>query len=173
MNQPLFTSKAALTLVYPPTTLMLGRAEIAALSLLAARITAERDQKPDAELSALEHFQLAQGIYQSRRHRDYFFDSKLFSEPAWDMLLAAYCFATPPGELTVTGLCHASSSPPTTALRWVQRLTRAGMLERCPSKADGRMIFVTLTSSARERIEAYFCRIGTRFISPAIIQGLN
>lgn len=78
------------------------------------------------------------------------------------MMLAAFHLSSPDGPLSVTGLCHASASPPTTALRWIEQLTRKGLLDRRPSGSDRRVIFVSLTPNARDQMGAYLARFAAR-----------
>jgi len=57
--------------------------------------------------------------------------------------------------VTVSSAAIGAGVPQTTGLRWVTMLTDTGRVCRKPSKSDGRMVFVSLTESARETIEAY------------------
>ena len=144
---------------------ILSTAESAALSLLKTQIEVDSDASSNADSSTVNLQKLAQGLYLSRRSRDNFFNCELFAEPAWDMLLAAYYLGPPNRELSVTGLCYASACPPTTALRWLGRLSKAGLIVRYRSQADRRVFFVALTIKARERFEAYLVSIGRRYVS--------
>lgn len=121
----------------------------------------------DSPLSAAEMKNLAFLMYQGRRDRDRFFASGLFSDPAWDLLLAAYCLPKAGRPLSVSGLCHAAAAPPTTALRWISHLCQIGMLSRTPSATDQRVTFVTLTNEGREQIEAYLNRFSRRLSKAA------
>jgi DNA-binding MarR family transcriptional regulator len=47
--------------------------------------------------------------------------------------------------VTITSLCIASQAPPTTALRWINRLEQEGHIERTPDADDKRRIYVRLT----------------------------
>lgn len=106
-------------------------------------------------IGATEMQYMALLMYQGRRDRDRFFEAGLFSDPAWDMLLAAYCLPTPARPLSVTALCHASGVPATTALRWIKHMCDIGLLSRSGSKEDGRVSFVALTEKGREQMEAH------------------
>lgn len=109
---------------------------------------------------------LASLMYQGRRDRERFFDAALFSDPAWDMLLAAYCLPTVKGPLSVTGLCHASGTSLTTALRWITHLCDLNLLARSRSDLDGRVTYVALTERGRNQIEAYLNRFSQRLVQP-------
>jgi DNA-binding MarR family transcriptional regulator len=77
----------------------------------------------------------------------------LFAEPAWEMLLDLYISAQEGRAVAVSSLCLASHVPPTTALRWIERLGTEGLVHRHPDELDGRRIFVELTEEGRARIE--------------------
>lgn len=114
---------------------------------------------PIPEPTRRELIQLAQKIYESRRIRYHSFDQKMFGEPAWDMLLALYCFP-PRGEfLTVTALCHAAYVPVTTGLRWQRILGEENLIERGPKGVDARKQFMGLTNLGRELMEKYLTRL--------------
>lgn len=142
--------------------LILGEDETNLIRQLASRIETSLVNLPDSQIETSELHGLALQIYQSRRQRVHFFDTKLFSEPAWDMLLAAYCFGTSSNDLTVSGLCYASDCPPTTALRWISSLVDHGLLRRYPCPKDRRKVLIGLTPQAHNQIENYLRRIGAR-----------
>lgn len=101
---------------------------------------------------------LAARIYASRRDRRHFFEEGLFSDPAWDMLVALYCAWACGKRLSVTSLVYSADVPPTTGLRWVKNLEEAGLVEKFRDESDGRRIYVSLTPDAQERIERYLKR---------------
>ena len=107
--------------------------------------------------------QLASKIYKSRRVRDRVLDKGgrgLFGEPAWDMLLALYCFPSRGELLTVTSLSFAAEVPQTTGHRWQQILIGEALIERGPETcADLRRRFVRLTTRGRSLMESYLTRL--------------
>ena len=113
-----------------------------------------RAQPPRRQLAIL-----ACRIYDARRTRDKFFERSLFSDPAWDMMLALYCFPARGEILSVSGLCYASGAKPTTALRWQKELIDAGLMERGPDGIDRRRHLVRLTAEGRAVLESYLTRI--------------
>jgi DNA-binding MarR family transcriptional regulator len=117
-------------------------------------------------LNAAEMNSLALLMYQGRRDRERYFDAGLFSDPAWDILLAAYCLPTSERPLSITGLCYASAVPPTTALRWIKHLCVIGLLTRSPSSDDARVVFVELTQSGRAKMEDYLGDFSNRISQP-------
>jgi hypothetical protein len=87
-------------------------------------------------------------ILRQRRLRNRFFDSTLFADPAWDMLLDLMAARLEGESVSVTSLCIASAVPSTTALRWIRTLTDTGLFERRADPADGRRIHISLTDPA-------------------------
>lgn len=108
----------------------------------------ERDRR-SADATALRQAILA------RRMRDGFFAPGLFAEPAWDMLLDLYAAELEGERVSVSSLCIAAAVAPTTALRWVARLTDEGLLERQPDPGDRRRVFMALTPAARAGMRGY------------------
>ena len=117
--------------------------EVADLEAELLRVNARR-QPSQKELR-----RLARKIYDARRLRDRLLDKKLFSEPAWDMLLALYHLPALELTVTTTGLCCCAAVPMTTALRWLNILVDEGLIERGPDSKDGRRQLVRLTGEGR------------------------
>ncbi len=90
-----------------------------------------------------------------RRLRDQFFDSELFADPAWDMLLDLYAARLERAQVAVSSLCIAAAVPPTTALRWIKSMTDAGLFERCADPDDGRRIFIRLADRTADTVARY------------------
>ncbi len=142
--------------------LTLGPVEVAALRTLVAKLEDNIREnalgpRPGASRDACRD--LALKIFEARRVRSQFFDRELFSEPAWDMLLALYCMSTSGKRLTVSGLGHAAGYAVATAMRWQDRLIEAGMIVREPSAVDGRIIYVELSASGVKAIDNYLSRL--------------
>jgi DNA-binding MarR family transcriptional regulator len=93
---------------------------------------------------------------EARRLRSKYFDSALFAEPAWDMLLDLFQNEISQLRVPVSSLCVGASVPPTTALRWINNMTDAGLFVRHPDPCDGRRVFVELTPKASEAMRRYF-----------------
>ncbi|WP_375427907.1 winged helix DNA-binding protein [uncultured Sphingomonas sp.] len=91
----------------------------------------------------------------ARRMRGGFFAPGLFSDPAWDMLLDLYAAEAEDMPVSVSSLCIASAVAPTTALRWIARLTEDGLLDRRPDATDRRRAFMALTEVARIGMRRY------------------
>jgi len=99
--------------------------------------------------------ELVRRMIRVRRLRDGLFGSGLFEEPAWDMLLDLYAAHLENARVSVSSLCIAAAVAPTTALRWIGRMTEAGLFARQPDMADRRRAFMVLTDGALEGMRAY------------------
>ncbi|OQW41578.1 MAG: hypothetical protein A4S12_08345 [Proteobacteria bacterium SG_bin5] len=96
------------------------------------------------------------GEIKARRLRDALFGVALFEDPAWDMLLDLFAAELEGARVSVSSLCIAAAVAPTTALRWIQRLTALGLLLRTPDPADGRRAFITLSGQASAAMRRYW-----------------
>lgn len=99
----------------------------------------------DAPSTALEQ---VRGVLQRRRLRNATFAEVEFADPAWDILLDLYCSALEHHQVSVSSACIASGVPATTAMRWLVRMERQGLIERSKDDRDGRRVYVTLTATA-------------------------
>jgi len=99
----------------------------------------------------------------ARADRDAIFQAGLFSDPAWDMLLDLAVAEATGRPISVTSLCIASGVPTTTALRRIDDLKDAGLIDRLPDPRDRRRILVELTVQGRDRMEAFVQRQAGRF----------
>ncbi|TCT07912.1 response regulator [Aquabacter spiritensis] len=98
----------------------------------------------------------------ARADRDAIFQAGLFSDPAWDMLLDLAMAEATNRPISVTSLCIASGAPTTTALRRIDDLKDAGLIDRVPDPLDRRRVIVRLTAEGRGRMEAFVQRQAAR-----------
>ncbi|WP_238123535.1 MULTISPECIES: response regulator [unclassified Xanthobacter] len=98
----------------------------------------------------------------ARADRDAIFQSGLFSDPAWDMMLDLAVAEASGRPISVTSLCIASGAPTTTALRRIDDLKDAGLIDRVPDPRDRRRVIVHLTDAGRARMEAFVKRQADR-----------
>lgn len=108
--------------------------------------------------------ELVRRMIRARRQRDGFFGAGLFEEPAWDMLLDLYAAYLEEGRVSVSSLCIAAAVAPTTALRWIGKMTQAGLFARQPDPVDRRRAFMVLTPAALDAMRGYLDamrRLGT------------
>lgn len=101
------------------------------------------------------HVHFIQQILDLRRKRNRLFSPDLFADPAWDMLLELYLSDLTGKRLSVSSLCFASNVPPTTALRWIDKLAADGLIERSADPCDRRRTFVALSDDGRERMRRF------------------
>lgn len=90
-----------------------------------------------------------------RRLREQFFGEGLFEDPAWDMLLDLFAAELERTRVSVSSLCIAAAVAPTTALRWIGRMTEAGLFQREPDPFDRRRAYMVLSPRAREGMRGY------------------
>lgn len=146
---------------------LLGPETTTAILRLAERLTFEAldasksNDNPDLVV-------LAQKMYRARRERDQIFAPELFCNPAWDILLAAYSLPADEDKMTIGMLMHASARPKTTAWRWIERLTEAGLLEAHENKHDRRSSIIALTSAGRNKVGAYLLKLSRHFEVPQL-----
>lgn len=94
----------------------------------------------------------------SRRLRDAEFGAGWFEEPAWDMLLDLFAAEMEGTRVSVSSLCIAAAVAPTTALRWIGKMTGAGLLIRRNDAKDRRRAFMSLTDTARAGM-VHYCSV--------------
>jgi hypothetical protein len=103
----------------------------------------------------------------ARRLRDQFFNTGLFEDPAWDMLLDLFAAELEQRQVSVSSLCIAAAVAPTTALRWIGKLSEAGLFERHPDPFDRRRAFMGLSERARTAMQHYWAAITQTGLSSA------
>jgi DNA-binding MarR family transcriptional regulator len=141
--------------------------EVARIAEVLARLTSHAEHRPGAvadrsppygappssvTVSAAE----VRKTIRARRLRNLQFPDGLFEDPAWDMLLDLYAADLEGAQVSVSSLCIAAAVAPTTALRWIGRMTEAGLFERQPDPFDRRRAFMALSENARDRMQRYF-----------------
>ncbi|MEL7188381.1 MAG: MarR family transcriptional regulator [Pseudomonadota bacterium] len=95
-------------------------------------------------------------VIAARQARAKFFDSELFADPAWDMLLDLTAAHGENARVSVTSLCIAASVPATTALRWLKQMVDIGIFERIADPADRRRAFIALSENSLDAMARYF-----------------
>ena len=93
-------------------------------------------------------------ILRARRLRERLFDSDLFADPAWDMLLELYAAKLEDVRITVSKLAAAAAVPASTALRWMKLLEARAVIQRIPDRLDDRRTFIELTPTASNAMAA-------------------
>jgi hypothetical protein len=100
-------------------------------------------------------------IIKKRRLRERFFETELFADPAWDILLDLKAASLEGQNVSVSSLCIAAAVPPTTALRWITAMTESGMLARRQDPDDARRVFIELSDETNAKLDDYFAATGT------------
>lgn len=98
-------------------------------------------------------------VIANRQARGRFFDSALFGDPAWDMLLDLTAAHAEGAQVSVTSLCIAAAVPATTALRWLTQMVDSGVFVRVPDPADKRRAFIALSDSSLAAMAGYFASL--------------
>jgi len=116
--------------------------------------------------SVCELIALARRIGEVRNARKEILPAGQFGEPGWDMMLALYLASIRGEFLTVTNVCDASDAPPTTALRWLDRLLELKMVRRRKHPTDARMVYIELEPHSSELVESFLRRAWSTFYPP-------
>lgn len=103
----------------------------------------------------------AELIYNIRKWRTRCFDSDIFSEPGWDILLDLYIHHVKGRKLKITGLSQGNDIPTSTALRWLQVLERKGLISREDSCSDSRITWIVITPGGVARMQHFLTHGGS------------
>jgi DNA-binding transcriptional ArsR family regulator len=98
---------------------------------------------------------LARQLYRQRRRREQYFSAGLFGEPGWDLLLDLYIARCEGKRRSTKSACIGSGVAQTTALRWLDRLEKEGLIVRWHDVHDERQTLVALTDEAFARMTAH------------------
>ncbi len=83
----------------------------------------------------------------------------LFEDPAWEMLLDLYAAELEGTRVSVSSLCIAAGVAPTTALRWITKMTEMALFVRHPDPVDRRRAFMALSPRASEAMRGYMVAV--------------
>lgn len=136
--------------------------EEVALAVSRAFSVVEESAAPAAPDPATDRPNYLRSLVAARADREAIFKTGLFSDPAWDMLLDLSLAEATGRAISVTSLCIASGAPTTTALRRIDDLDAAGLIERKPDPDDRRRILVDLTEAGRTRMDTFLQRQAQR-----------
>jgi hypothetical protein len=109
---------------------------------------------PDAGATAIDPAEVRR-VIRARRLRDKAFEAGMFEDPAWDILLDLFAASLERSEVSVSSLCIAAAVAPTTALRWVGRMTSAGLLVRQHDPFDRRRALMSLSPRSMAAMRSY------------------
>lgn len=106
-----------------------------------------------------EHLPTIERIMANRARRAMVLSPEIAREPHWAMLLDLAQAQAVGKSISVTSLCIASEVPHTTALRKIDELEQAGLIERTPMPHDGRGSIMSLTRSGQARMARYLATV--------------
>lgn len=96
---------------------------------------------------------VAQALYRARRTRDRIFDTGLFSEPMWDVLLDLFIAEKARRSVSITSAFIAAAAPTTTAMRCLKQLEALGLVYRERDPVDRRRTNVRLSAATMGKME--------------------
>ncbi len=116
----------------------------------------------DVEANGLEGFSSTQKtvlmrLVESRRRRNKAFAnrSKLFCDPAWDMLIDLFDAAIKGKPVSITAACAASGVAYTTALRYIRLMELEGLITRRGDVEDGRRAILLIADRGYAKMHSY------------------
>lgn len=130
----------------------------------------ERDREDAARLLAIiagpkhDPIGVARAIISDRRRRELIFNSGMFGEPAWVILLTLFVMDQQGPRLTIGRLAQEARCAQTTALRWLEYLESDGLIVRQEHPSDARKTFVRLTNKAGDALREYLSQTATNSI---------
>ena len=87
------------------------------------------------------------------------FPCELFGEPAWDLVLLAYCSPRDGTNLSAAKLIEDSGGFRQIALRWMVRLFEDGILVRTNDDWNSDSLSVALSRCAQDKLESWLRRM--------------
>lgn len=136
------------------------------VSELETRMTEAGSAPPSLGMSDDKLSTLAGSIYRMRQHRQAYFDSALFAEPAWDMMLDLFINKVRGARVSTTSLCLAAGVPHATGIRWIRTLREHGLLRRHRAPDDARLMLIEITTKGYQLMRRCLSEGVTRFELP-------
>lgn len=102
---------------------------------------------------------VAERILLEAYERERMIGERLFSDPAWIIVLDLYVQSYRGEQVSISSACIASSAAMSTALRCVNHLEEKGWVTRVPDSSDRRRHFLQLTNFARDQICNYLLKV--------------
>jgi DNA-binding MarR family transcriptional regulator len=90
-----------------------------------------------------------------RELRQELFNTSIFGEPGWEILLALYVGDNDRRRLSIGQLSEVSNVPLTTALRWLTYLEEQDLIDRSSSGFDQRVVNIELSENGRSCLDRY------------------
>lgn len=115
------------------------------------------DEEPSLDVANTVH--VLRRIIRERRVRERYFKEVRFAEPAWDIILDLTLAWFEGKTVAVSSLCIASGVPISTAMRWINDMIEAGIIDRWIDPADGRRTLVRITPATRDAMLRYLAAL--------------
>jgi hypothetical protein len=112
------------------------------------------------ERQALSLAQVAFLIRNKAIRRTHYIPQEFIAEPAWQMLLELFIQFAGGADVSTKSLCIVSGVPDTTALRVIERMENANLIERSQSLVDRRVTLVRLTRHGTVAVGSYLKEVG-------------
>jgi CheY-like chemotaxis protein len=116
---------------------------------------AAAEERPSAIRGVAHLKAVLRTLSKSRATRSAEFKTKLFADPAWDILLELASARVAGKPVPVFSACAAAGVPTSTALRWVRLLVEQGLIRRWTDPSDRRRDLVELTEETMEAMVRY------------------
>lgn len=117
------------------------------LAALADRLVGQ-NAAAAADMAEADCIAFLESQFRIRRLRGRHLPGLSLGEPAWDILLDLAVAQYWHRETSVTSLCIAADVPSTTALRWINSMTREGLIVRRHCNRDGRRSFLAISPAS-------------------------
>ena len=99
--------------------------------------------------------QFVRRLRMARAHRINVFGPTIAHDLPWDILLVLYSNYERT-KVNVSSISVDVGAPPTTVLRWLDRLEEKRYIERSPNPTDQRVSYVGLTWAGKNTLDLYF-----------------
>jgi len=99
---------------------------------------------------------LARRELRLRQQRGSLFNTQIFGEPAWEILLAAFVARYDGVPLMTTAACAHANVPQTTGLRYVRHLIELQLINKAKNSPDGRVSNLEITDIGLAKINRYY-----------------
>jgi DNA-binding MarR family transcriptional regulator len=91
-----------------------------------------------------------------RQIRNSLFPAQYFADAAWEILLDLEQARREHRKLSLSDIGLGAQIPPTTVLRYVDRLVADGVVQRQPDPHDRRRVFISLTAEGASKMNRIF-----------------
>jgi DNA-binding MarR family transcriptional regulator len=115
------------------------------------------DQEPSLDVA--NTVSVLRRIIRERRVRERFFKEARFGEPAWDIILDLTLAWFEGKTVAVSSLCIASGVPMSTAMRWINEMIEAGLIDRWIDPTDGRRNLMQVSPTTRDAMLRYLAAL--------------